>query len=59
MKKVYIILTATVVGLFALAGYWQHDGWEVLIKRAMGCDNSWAKSATEYINLYREVIDEN
>ncbi|MGN1458354.1 MAG: glycogen synthase GlgA [Acutalibacteraceae bacterium] len=43
----------------AIAGYWQHDGWEVLIKRAMNCDNSWARSATEYINLYREVINEN
>lgn len=42
----------------AIAGYWQHDGWEVLIKRAMSCDNSWARSATEYINLYREVINE-
>ena len=42
----------------AIAGYWQHDGWEILIKRAMSCDNSWARSATEYINLYREVIDE-
>ncbi len=42
----------------AIAGYWQHDGWEVLVKRAMNCDNSWSRSATEYINLYREVINE-
>ena len=42
----------------AIAGYWQHDGWKTLIKRAMECDNSWVRSATEYINLYREVINE-
>lgn len=43
----------------AIAGYWQHEGWEILVKRAMNCDNSWSRSATEYINLYREVIAEN
>ncbi len=42
----------------AIAGYWQRDGWEILVKRAMNCDNSWSKSATEYINLYREVMNE-
>ena len=43
----------------AIAGYWKHDGWEILVKRAMKCDNSWTRSATEYINMYREVIAEN
>jgi len=42
----------------AIAGYWQRDSWKTLIKRAMECDNSWVRSATEYINLYREVINE-
>ena len=42
----------------AIAGYWQRDSWKILIKRAMECDNSWVRSATEYINLYREVINE-
>ncbi len=42
----------------AIAAYWQRDGWKELVKRAMNCDNSWARSATEYIDLYREVIDE-
>ena len=42
----------------AIAAYWQRDDWQALIKRAMECDNSWGHSATEYINLYREVIDE-
>ena len=43
----------------AIAGYWQREGWEILVKRAMRCDNSWTRSATEYINMYREVIAEN
>lgn len=42
----------------AIAGYWQRDGWKILVQRAMRCDNSWAKSATEYINLYKEVMNE-
>ena len=42
----------------AIAAYWQRDGWKELVKRAMNCDNSWTRSATEYIDLYREVIDE-
>ena len=42
----------------AIAGYWQRDGWKILVDRAMRCDNSWTKSATEYINLYKEVINE-
>lgn len=42
----------------AIAGYWNEDGgWKVLMKRAMSIDNSWGKSADEYIKLYREVID--
>lgn len=42
----------------AIAGYWQRDGWNVLIRRAMNCDNSWNRSANAYIDLYREVINE-
>ena len=42
----------------AIAGYWQKEGWAVLVDRAMHCDNSWTRSATEYINMYREVIAE-
>ncbi len=42
----------------AIAGYWQRDGWRILVQRAMRSDNSWAKSATEYINLYKELINE-
>lgn len=41
----------------AIAGYWDESGgWKVLMKRAMESDNSWSKSANEYIKLYREVL---
>ncbi len=40
----------------AIAGYWQKDGWHVLMHRAMTCDNSWGKSANEYIKLYRSML---
>lgn len=32
-------------------------GWEVLVKRAMACDNSWGHSANEYIRLYKQIIN--
>lgn len=32
------------------------EGWGVLVDRAMGCDNSWGKSAGEYIRLYKEIL---
>lgn len=40
----------------AIEGFANVDGWNVLVKRAMECDNSWGKSANEYIKLYREVL---
>ena len=40
----------------ALEGYANPDGWKILVKRAMECDNSWGKSANEYIRLYKEVL---
>ena len=43
----------------AIAGYWNEEGgWKVLMKRAMECDNSWGKSANEYIRLYRAMLKE-
>ena len=42
----------------SLEGYWQRDGWQVLVERAMNCDNSWGRSANEYIKLYRDVLKE-
>lgn len=40
----------------ALKGYQNTEGWNILVKRAMSCDNSWGKSANEYIKLYRDVL---
>ena len=40
----------------AIGGYSNKEGWNVLVKRAMECDNSWGKSANEYIRLYKEVL---
>lgn len=32
-------------------------GWQVLMERAMQCDNSWGKSASEYIKLYKHLME--
>ncbi len=40
----------------SLEGYSQKDGWEILKKRAMSCDNSWKTSANAYIRLYKELL---
>ncbi|MBQ9506302.1 MAG: glycogen synthase GlgA [Clostridia bacterium] len=40
----------------AIHGYADHEGWAILRKRAMECDNSWGKSANEYIKLYKSLI---
>lgn len=31
------------------------DYWKKLVLRAMACDNSWSKSALEYIDLYKSL----
>ncbi len=31
------------------------EGWKILAKRCMECDNSWAKSASDYIKLYKSM----
>lgn len=38
--------------------YHKSDTWKVLVERAMKNDNSWTRSAGEYIRLYRNLIDE-
>ena len=40
----------------ALAAYSDKKQWAVLVKRALKCDNSWGKSAREYIALYEELL---
>ena len=33
------------------------DKWNKIIKNAMESDNSWEKSAKEYIEVYRVLLD--
>ncbi len=40
----------------AVEGYQDKKGWSILVKRAMDSDNSWGKSANEYIKMYKEVL---
>ncbi len=40
----------------AIAGFKDKAGWNILVDRAMQCDNSWAKSAGEYIKLYKDLL---
>lgn len=40
----------------AVEGYSNRKGWSILVKRAMESDNSWGKSANEYIKMYKEVL---
>ena len=39
----------------ALAGYSDPEGWNTLVLRAMNCDNSWKRSAGEYLKIYKEI----
>ena len=39
----------------ALAGYSDSEGWNTLVLRAMNCDNSWKRSAGEYLKIYKEL----
>ncbi len=41
----------------AVEGYKDKDGWDILRRRAMKCDNSWKASANEYIRLYKEILE--
>ncbi len=40
----------------AILGYGSTEGWQILVSRALECDNSWSKSATEYINMYKSIL---
>ncbi len=40
----------------AVQGYSDKEGWAILRKRAMECDNSWGASANAYIKLYKSMI---
>ncbi len=43
----------------ALKGYEDQAGWQLLVDRAMEADNSWGRSANEYIRLYRDLLKED
>lgn len=40
----------------AVEGYKNQKGWDILVKRALDCDNSWNVSAGTYIKLYKELL---
>ena len=40
----------------AVEGYQNEEGWNILVKRALECNNSWNRSANEYIRLYKNVL---
>ncbi len=39
----------------ALGAYKNKEGFKILARRAMECDNSWGKSANDYIKLYKSI----
>lgn len=40
----------------AVEGFKDKEGWAILVKRAMECDLSWSRSASEYIKMYKEIL---
>ncbi|MBO5410271.1 MAG: glycosyltransferase, partial [Clostridia bacterium] len=40
----------------ALAAYADEAAWKKLVARALKCDNSWGRSAREYIKLYQSLL---
>ena len=42
--------------LRAIDGYRDTQGWDILRRRGMTCNNSWSASANAYIRLYKEMI---
>ena len=43
----------------AVGAYMDADGFNILRKRAMECDNSWKRSANEYIRMYKSIDRQN
>ena len=39
----------------AILGFKSKEGWQILVSRALSCDNSWNKSANEYISMYKSI----
>lgn len=40
----------------AVEGYADSEGWAILRRRAMLCDNSWKNAANEYIKMYKSIL---
>ncbi|MCQ2455403.1 MAG: glycogen synthase GlgA [Clostridia bacterium] len=40
----------------AVAGFGNQEGFDMLRKRAMECNNGWSASANKYVKLYKEII---
>lgn len=40
----------------ALSGFSDKEGWDILRRRGMLCENSWGASANAYIRLYKELL---
>ena len=40
----------------AVEGFKKREGWNILVERAMRCDNSWGTSANAYIKLYKSIL---
>ena len=43
----------------AVSAYQDKDGWDSLVKRCMGEDFSWEKSALAYVDLYKKAIEKH
>ena len=44
---------------YALKIYENKDKWNNIVRQAMSADNSWEKSAKEYIEIYNKLITNN
>lgn len=45
------------ISRYALSIFKDKDRWNKIVKHAMESDNSWTKSAREYMRIYEELID--
>jgi starch synthase len=41
----------------AIAVYYNRTAWRQLMAQAMACDFSWERSATQYLSLYRKLVE--
>lgn len=41
----------------AIGGYSNRYGWNILAERAINCDNTWNRSAKQYLAMYKEILN--